>query len=1401
MVRCPTCGIRLHEAARRCPRHGEAPSPPPSDDADSLIPAPKLSGYQVGRSLGQGGFGAVFEARRSADGARVAIKVARGDQPSAAAGLAREGIALAAIGAPVVPRLWASGHLDEGSAYLVLEHVAWPTLAERMAQQLGPLPGDLFRALAPAIVQLVEICHQRGFVHCDLKPENIFVGSASANDAEDGAAEAAGSLARLFDFGLAQPLSGRSGSPGSVERIDDEGTAGTPEYMAPEQCDGRGAVDVRTDVYALGVILYEMCSGAPPFWGRAAEVQQSQRARRPALLSRGAGVAPPVEEVILRCLAKDPTRRFASATELRAALVAAFPASDAKRPTARLATVSVAAGGEPPAGADPTREAAARPAAAARERASVALVTFALTGSADRVRSTLASVGAQLAHAAGVQHAVVFGREFGDNPTRAAAQAAQVFIDRGLCRRALVDLSTLAIETRPDGSRRYQGAVLRRRDQYPDDADPDGVLLSAAAAEVLPDLLVERAPGVGNRFVVRRSDDNAESTSIRAEASLVGRDGLLQELLDAAHWATAVREPTITTLIGDPGYGKSHLAAVLVHRLQSIVPRPELLIVRGQEAFGLLGEQTTREILRRGLGLPLGAATGPPDLGRGLLADRLGAGMAKEVWAGVAVSMGWASPDHPDVGAFAAAPGGLRSAAARAAGELLRAHSQRTPLAVIIDDAQFLDETALDALEFAALQEAACPLWICVLARPAFAGRRSGWGGRAARSQELRLPPLSAAAASELARRLLLPMTNIPATIPAKLAERTEGVPLLMVELVRGLKRGGLVRKSDKTNTWFLATEELEQLPDLPLVEWLASSETNSLPRELAAHARIASVLGPQFAASELEGVMRVLERSGVTLESQLDAGIGIERLTASGLLVTRPNLRIGFRHALLRETIYRTVPPARCEQIHRAAHEYYQTAIGVPEEDRLPRMALHAARSGLRAEAAAIYLELARRAKRRHGYLDAELLYGSAVENLPEDDGGALRAEAVQGRGLMRFRLGRLEDGLKDLTGARALAHAAADRAKEVELLLDESMVLDWLNDYGRSAALTAQAEALYRESLTGGDRSPLLDARVAFAQGRTLHRQEKETEATAFFATSANLAEPLGAEGYETMVQARNLLGWAYAMTGHYEDSERAFGRNIDLCESAGDMFNLTVALQNRGILSMLIKRLDRMLGDYRRMISIARENGFGLAEMVAQKDIGEVFLMGGNFSAAEREARRAIDVSRRAVGDRSRATVSAELLLARLLVFQGRRDEAMALSATIRQRQAEARADGLTESDFGPGEELMHRMVDLACAPAGEPNDVARDRAWTSLLLDARAITQQPQDTVEMLEIWGLTALRAGRTDESARQLREALDLATNGAAVVAARVRAHLLLAEAALRSGAGSELRREDLSSG
>ncbi len=192
---------------------------------------------------------------------------------------------------------------------------------------------------------------------------------------------------------------------------------------------------------------------------------------------------------------------------------------------------------------------------------------------------------------------------------------------------------------------------------------------------------------------------------------------------------------------------------------------------------------------------------------------------------------------------MAAAPGAIRSAAARALGEGLRVMAARRPLALLVDDVHFVDETALDAIEYAALKEAGAPVWVLAVGRPSFAGARTGWAGRAAERQSVTLAALEPPAAAELARRLLAPVEKVPASALARLAERTMGVPLLLVELCRGLKRDGVVRKSDM-GAWVLATDELERLPDLPLVQWLASRETESLPPDLLAHARLASVLG-----------------------------------------------------------------------------------------------------------------------------------------------------------------------------------------------------------------------------------------------------------------------------------------------------------------------------------------------------------------------------------------------------------------------------------------------------------------------------------------------------------------------------------------------------------------------------
>ena len=129
------------------------------------------------------------------------------------------------------------------------------------------------------------------------------------------------------------------------------------------------------------------------------------------------------------------------------------------------------------------------------------------------------------------------------------------------------------------------------------------------------------------------------------QSPLVGRDHLLRTLLDSARAAASGSTPTIVTLLGAAGYGKTHLAQILVQHLE-IVPAFQMLFVRAKEVLGGVEEQTTRELLRSTLALPDAA---PADLGRALLAERLGAEIAKEVWAGVAITMGWAPPEHPEL--------------------------------------------------------------------------------------------------------------------------------------------------------------------------------------------------------------------------------------------------------------------------------------------------------------------------------------------------------------------------------------------------------------------------------------------------------------------------------------------------------------------------------------------------------------------------------------------------------------------------------------------------------------------------------------------------------------------------------------------------------------------------------
>jgi tetratricopeptide (TPR) repeat protein len=616
-----------------------------------------------------------------------------------------------------------------------------------------------------------------------------------------------------------------------------------------------------------------------------------------------------------------------------------------------------------------------------------------------------------------------------------------------------------------------------------------------------------------------------------------------------------------------------------------------------------------------------------------------------------------------------------------------------------------------------------------------------------------------------LARRLLAPAENIPKTALARLFDRTQGVPRLLVELVRGLKRDGIVRRTERGTSYYLATEELEKLPDLPIVQWIASREVEALAPNLAAHARLASVLGSKFTSDEVDRVLRILERDRATRDTDLDAAIGIQRLVEAGILVRPRTGQIDFRHALLRDTMYQSVPDAQRIIIHRAAFEMYENAIELPARDRLPRLAYHAARGGFPDRAASIYLSLAERAQQAHAYLDAELLYDSALSNLPSDPGSEEGinervSQAIKGRAMMRFRAGRWDDALRDFELARDRARKQNAVETEVDILLDQAEVLDWMGDMGRSATIVDEAAAL-----TEGVKADWLAARLTMARGRVLHRRGQAQESIEILKEAAAKAERMGEDGYETFVVALALAAPDCVNLGRIEEAEQMMTRVIATCEQHGDYHHLAAALNNRIFIWLSRTQMDKAIEDLERVLEITREMGFPQLEIQAHNNLAECLFFKGEFDPALKHTLQAVEVVER-IGAGITWVGMTYTLRGRIQIYRGNVAETRTIVDTVRALLASAKVND-PNAVMNRGDDILLRMLELSL----EPHD---DYRWGKLLEEAKRLPSQPYEIVELLEGRARNAEQRGEYPRAEDILIEALDLARHSATAVSGRV---------------------------
>jgi serine/threonine-protein kinase len=278
------------------------------------VEAKKLGQYSLKKRLGAGGMGEVYLAEHMMLRRPCAVKLIRPDQAGDAANLTRferEVQATATLTHPNTVEIFDYGNTEEGTFYYVMEYLPGLSLQE-LVEQSGPLPPERAVHFLRQVCGALREAHDLGIIHRDIKPSNILI-------CERGGVQ---DVAKLLDFGLAQCTGVHKQN---ADKLTIQGTiVGSPPFMSPEQATGRDDLDARTDIYSLGAVAYFLLTGKAPYERDTAMQMMMAHTYEPLIHPNRLRPELPndLQDVIVRCLEKDPAKRFQSADSLEKALAA-----------------------------------------------------------------------------------------------------------------------------------------------------------------------------------------------------------------------------------------------------------------------------------------------------------------------------------------------------------------------------------------------------------------------------------------------------------------------------------------------------------------------------------------------------------------------------------------------------------------------------------------------------------------------------------------------------------------------------------------------------------------------------------------------------------------------------------------------------------------------------------------------------------------------------------------------------------------------------------------------------------------------------------------------------------------------------------------------------------------------
>ena len=1260
--------------------------------SDASVDGRQVAHYELRERLGRGGMGVVFRAWDTTLERAVALKfldVRRSDDPAANERFVKEAQAAAALDHPNICTIYEIGESEDGELFIAMPCYEGETMRDRIER--GPL------AIANAIEFAVQAArgladaHARAIVHRDIKPANLMVIPRGE--------------IKILDFGVAKLADGSITRPGI--------RWGTAAYMSPEQARGE-AIDARTDIWSLGVVLYEMLAGVRPFRGEhdLALLHAITHSDAEPVTVHRAEVPPALAAVVRRALARQVEQRIQTAGELEHAL-------EEVRASARLPTQSGSGLAGVPAGGE-------------RRQATIVVCTLAGFGTLverlppARVEQVIARIHAEatmlaqrhggvLNRAADEELVLLFGvpATHEDDCFRAVRCALELQeavrrvsheTEQALRLHIGVDAGDVVARPATAAGTAYQvtGSAARIAARLAGLAAPDEVWITpechrAVAAQFETELrdavtLHGRAAPLVPRCVVRES--NPQSRLDAAErAGLTAFTGREQELatLRRCRDATLAGEGQVVSVIGEPGIGKSRLLYEFRHELDGTA----LLVLHGRcQSHGSATSylpfiEALRSLLRV-------SELGPPTSHLEETVARV-----REVGAELEEFIPfylhllsltcerYPVPPHLQGEQF-------RLAMLDALAAIFTMCARRQPAVMILEDWHWADNASCAVLAQLSEMVSAYPLLLVVSYRP---GYGVDWPA-AAQTTPIALRPLEASSSLAMLGSFLR-VDDFPAQLGSLLHERTGGNPFFLEEICQALIEDGTLL-AERGHVVLRGALDQLHLPDT--IQAVIRSRLDRLDPDARAVLRLAAVIGREFTRAVLDCSLPEVGRLPNALQTLKSAGL-VHQIRVV------PEAAYRFKHVLMQEVAYGSLLDHQRKELHGRVGHAIERVYGERLGEQLERLAYHFSRA-----------EQWRRAV-DYGVRSADR--ASALSQFPD---ALLILERAHGW------LARLPD----------------DRERQdtwIEILLRLERLCETMGLRGRQEQIIDELLALVEPT---GDRAKLAEVYVRQGDVYTLLRRFAAAEEA--LNRSLAIREQLrDAVGQRNTLRSLGLLRWH---EGRNQDALALVEQALAIDRELGDQEAVLGDLSNRGHVLKGMGEYERArdcLEEALRLSGViaagsGAEPRIAIGELAANVDRrGNLKLsyvlhnlanvhreLGDNERALEylRAASRIAGASRLPIQNSYHLTAIAHILLQ-----EGGVEESLGLYREAVEQTRKAR--------FVPGLAQALRVLGEVQAGLG-----ARDEALPALL-EAAALFAQLEDHAAEAHVWSrVAALHQGR-----------------------------------------------------